>query len=101
MSTRQATVMVGTFKMDDFALVHVLWQRAGVFMRPSDGRAETLRKVERDPDSGLLTEVFLEIRLPESFPERYKEAVVRAAELCIIRRHMNEPPIFHVTANIG
>jgi putative redox protein len=58
-------------------------------------------KAERDPDSGLLTDVFLEIKLPASFPERYKAAVVRAAELCIIRRHMSEPPIFHVTATIG
>ncbi len=58
-------------------------------------------KAERDPDSGTLTEVFLEIKLSASFPERYKAAIIRAAGLCIVRRHLKEPPIFHVTATIG
>ena len=35
--------------MDDYAVVHVLWQRSGLEMRPSDGPEETLLKLTRDP----------------------------------------------------
>lgn len=35
--------------MDDYAVVHVVWQRSGLWMRPSDGPRETLLKLARDP----------------------------------------------------
>ena len=40
----------------------------------------------------------MEIGLPASFPEKYMPAVVRAAEQCIVRRHLKEPPQFEITA---
>jgi ribosomal protein S18 acetylase RimI-like enzyme len=42
-------VTIEEFSMDDYAVVHVLWQRAGLEMRPSDGPQETLLKLTRDP----------------------------------------------------
>lgn len=51
---QRAQVRVGEFSMADYATVHVLWQRAGLWMRPSDGPDETLRKLARDPDLFLV-----------------------------------------------
>jgi ribosomal protein S18 acetylase RimI-like enzyme len=47
-------VIVREFTMDDFPVVHVLWQRADLWMRPSDGPEATLLKLERDPDLFLV-----------------------------------------------
>ena len=38
----------------------------------------------------------LTIELPESFPEKYKEAIISAANLCAVKRHIMEPPEFIV-----
>lgn len=42
-------VAVEEFTMEDYAVVHVLWQRGDLWMRPSDGPEATLLKLGRDP----------------------------------------------------
>jgi ribosomal protein S18 acetylase RimI-like enzyme len=49
MSRDHATVTIGEFTMDDYAVVHVLWQRGHLWMRPSDGPEATVLKLTRDP----------------------------------------------------
>ncbi len=36
-------------------------------------------------------------QFPASFPEKYKDAVIRSAELCAVKKHFEEPPQFEVT----
>ena len=48
-SDHQPGVTVEEFSMDDYAVVHVLWQRGDLWMRPSDGPEATLLKLSRDP----------------------------------------------------
>lgn len=47
-------VTIGEFTMDDYAVVHVLWQRGDLWIRPSDGPEATLLKLSRDPDLFLV-----------------------------------------------
>ena len=42
-------ISIAEFSMDDYAVVHVLWQRGDLWMRPSDGPQATLLKLTRDP----------------------------------------------------
>ena len=42
-------ITIGEFSMDDYPVVHVLWQRGDLWMRPSDGPEATLLKLTRDP----------------------------------------------------
>jgi len=42
-------VTIEEFSMDDYAVVHVLWQRGDLWLRPSDGPEATLLKLTRDP----------------------------------------------------
>ena len=44
-----AGVTVEEFTMEDYPVVHVLWQRGDLWMRPSDGPEATLLKLTRDP----------------------------------------------------
>jgi ribosomal protein S12 methylthiotransferase accessory factor len=49
-----------------------------------------------DPGSGMVKRIELEIRLPAGFPQRYREAVMRAAELCAVKKHLDRPPVIEV-----
>ena len=42
-------ITIREFTMDDYPVVHVLWQRGDLWMRPSDGPEATLLKLTRDP----------------------------------------------------
>ena len=57
----------------------------------------SLRQVAHtDPNSGMVDHIDLEIRLPDDFPEQYKEPLVRTAELCSVKKHLESPPSFNV-----
>ena len=49
------------------------------------------------PD-GMVERVELDIQLPPDFPERYREAVVRAADQCTVKQHLELPPLIAVRA---
>jgi ribosomal protein S12 methylthiotransferase accessory factor len=72
---------------------------AGIFVQgfcarrgiPTDG----IRVVERprvDPGTGELTAVELDVELPPSFPEKYRDAVLRAVEGCSVKRAIAAQP---------
>ncbi|MBI5514145.1 MAG: OsmC family protein [Deltaproteobacteria bacterium] len=47
-----------------------------------------------DPATGLPSRVRLELSLPEGFPERYRPAILRAAEGCKVKKTLQtQPPI--------
>lgn len=58
-------------------------------------------RVDVDPRTHMVREVTLEIQLPPDFPAKYKTALVKSAELCAVKRHLENPPSFKVEALIG
>jgi putative redox protein len=56
----------------------------------------TMRTV-KDPETGLIGTIELDLNLPDDFPEKYNAAVVRAVELCAVKRHLIHPPEFVIT----
>lgn len=62
---------------------------------------QIIQRMTSNPMNGMVEKIDLEIHLPSSFPEKYKEAVIRAADLCAVKKHLEHPPTIHVTANIG
>ena len=59
----------------------------------TDGAGITL-KHERDPESKLVSKITLQIKVPEGFPPKYTDAIIRAAEMCAVKRHLDQPPAF-------
>ena len=55
------------------------------------------QRTEHDPATRALTGVSLEIELPPGFPAEYREAVVRAAAACKVKKTLFDPPAFEVT----
>lgn len=55
-----------------------------------------VERVEMDGETHLVSEVTLEIQLPADFPEKYAPALIRAADLCAVKRHLEHPPAINV-----
>jgi ribosomal protein S12 methylthiotransferase accessory factor len=58
-----------------------------------------IQTAEFDKETGLPTNIKLDIKLPADFPEKYKEAVISVAELCKVKKTMIAPPVFEVIAS--
>jgi ribosomal protein S12 methylthiotransferase accessory factor len=64
---------------------------------PTDGM-RIRQTVETDRAHGMVSRVGLELLLPHGFPERYREAALRAVELCAVKKHLERPPRIEVVA---
>ncbi len=62
---------------------------------PTDG-LRILEHAVRNPMSGMVEKIDLEIRLPHAFPEKYGEAVIHSAQLCAVKKHLEHPPVFDI-----
>ena len=74
------------------------------FLRQRGLSTTGLRLVQRtevDPSTRLIRQVELEITLPADFPEKYRDAVVRAAGLCTVKRHLEHPPSFQIQTRLA
>jgi len=74
------------------------------FCRQRDLPTEGLRirqQDHRDPGTGMVNRVELQIEVPADFPEKYRPALIRAAELCAVKKHLEAPPQFGITVSAG
>ncbi len=67
---------------------------------PTEGM-RIVQKIDYNPFSGMVENIKLEIQLPAGFPEKYRESVIRSAELCKVKKHLEHPPKFQISTNIG
>lgn len=58
---------------------------------PVEGASLTMR-AETDEHTRMITNVTLDLRLPPGFPEKYREAIVHAVNLCAVKKHLLKPP---------
>lgn len=65
---------------------------------PTDG-LRIIQRMHRDPSTGLVGKIDLEIQTPPDFPEKYLPALIHSAELCAVKKHLEHPPQFEITAN--
>ncbi len=59
------------------------------------------QSMESDPVTHMISQVKLDINLPADFPKKYKSALIRAAKLCAVKRHLENPPEFTIETHIG
>jgi ribosomal protein S12 methylthiotransferase accessory factor len=67
---------------------------------PADG-IKIIQSVAFDPEKRAPSSFKLNIRLPSDFPEKYRAAVVNAAELCLVKKTINNAPGFEVVTSVG
>jgi putative redox protein len=50
--------------------------------------------LDTDPATHMVKNITLDIHLPKDFPEKYRDAVIRAADQCAVKKHLQQPPTF-------
>ena len=66
---------------------------------PSD-KIKILQKTEFDNQTRLPAIISLEINVPEDFPEKYRDALINAAELCAVKKSIANPPVFKISTAV-
>ncbi len=72
------------------------------FCRQRGIPTEGIRLIQRmgaDPMTGMVTDIDVTIELPEDFPTKYTDAVVRAADQCAVKKHFEHPPVIRVASH--
>lgn len=63
-------------------------------------RMKIVQRMEIDPMKRGIGAIGLEIQVPPDFPEQYKGAVIRSAELCAVKKHLQDPPSFDIYTKV-
>jgi ribosomal protein S12 methylthiotransferase accessory factor len=67
---------------------------------PTEGIKMT-QTVARNDATHMVEKILIDISLPAGFPDKYKDAVVRAAESCTVKKHLAVPPKIEVNAKVS
>jgi ribosomal protein S12 methylthiotransferase accessory factor len=60
-----------------------------------------LQRAIPDPfNRGMVGQVQFEIQVPPEFPAKYYNALVRSAEQCAVKKHLEHPPEFEVFTKV-
>jgi ribosomal protein S12 methylthiotransferase accessory factor len=62
---------------------------------------ELVQKMEWDETVHLYTKISLEIKVPSTFPEKYRDSLVNAANLCSVKKHLQNPPELSVFTSVA
>lgn len=66
---------------------------------PTDG-IRIVERVHSNPYNGMVEKIDLDILVPPSFPEKYRDSLVRSAELCAVKKHLEKPPKFEIATKV-
>jgi putative redox protein len=59
-----------------------------------------VQRVHRSAMTGMVEKIDLEIQVPPGFPQKYYEALVRSADQCAVKKHLENPPKFEVFTKV-
>nr|QCO92845.1 hypothetical protein [uncultured bacterium] len=66
---------------------------------PTDG-IRIVERVHSDRMTGMAESIDLEIQVPPSFPQKYYDALIRAADQCKVKKSLENPPKFNVFTQV-
>ena len=52
-----------------------------------------VQHIHSNPATHMIDEIDLDIVVPPSFPEKYRDSLIRSAELCKVKKHLEKPPL--------
>ena len=58
------------------------------------------QRVHNDFSTGLVGKIDLEIQVPPEFPQKYHDSLIRSAQLCAVKKHLEHPPEFEITTKV-
>ena len=61
---------------------------------------QIIQRMKSNPFTRMVDQVDLEIQVPDSFPKEYHDALVRSANLCAVKKHLEKPPSFNTYTKV-
>ena len=61
---------------------------------------QIIQHIRHNPATDMIDEIDLDILVPSTFPEKYRDSLIRAAELCKVKKHLEKPPKFNITTKV-
>jgi len=58
-------------------------------------------KLDKDKETHIINKINIEIQVPKEFPDNYKNAVIKSAGLCAVKKHLDKPPKIDIYVNKG
>jgi ribosomal protein S12 methylthiotransferase accessory factor len=59
------------------------------------------QSTEYDETTQMVSKLNLEIKVPDSFPENYRDALIAVAGKCKVKKHIMNPPQFNTFVTVG
>ena len=56
---------------------------------------------DKDPETVLAATVRIDLELPHDFPDKYRQAIVRAMDQCKVKRQLEHPPVVEATTSLS
>lgn len=66
---------------------------------PTEG-IRIIERINHSPMTGMVETLGLEIQVPREFPEKYYDSLIRSAQLCAVKKHIEKPPRFEITTKV-
>jgi len=66
---------------------------------PTDG-IRIIQTSQFSKETGLPTNIKIDIQVPPDFPEKYRSSLINVAELCKVKKTMASPPVFEVLTSV-
>ena len=66
---------------------------------PTEG-IQIIQHIQPNPLNGMIDEIDIDILVPSTFPEKYRDSLIRSAELCKVKKHLEKPPRFNITTRV-
>ncbi len=60
------------------------------------GNIRVVQRMERNPESKMISKITIDIELPPGFPEKYKKALIHSVDLCAVKKLILDPPRFEI-----
>ncbi len=62
----------------------------------SSENIKLVQSMSFNKEKRVIDRIDIDIKLPDDFPEKYKDAVIKSANLCTVKKHLADPPVIKV-----
>ena len=63
---------------------------------PAEG-IRIVQHIHSNRETHMVDQIDLDIQIPADFPDKYRDSLIRSADLCAVKKHLENPPTFAIT----
>lgn len=65
----------------------------------SEEGIKVMMKTHRNHEKRMIDNIEIDIKLPQDFPDKYRDAVIKAAGACTVKKHIADAPEFSIVTS--